>query len=157
MNQFVETTLCYLEKDGCYLMLHRNKKTNDINHDLWIGLGGKLEKDETVEACLLREIKEESGLTLSTFQLRGKITFKQDGFFEIIYLYTANGFSGNLSDCDEGELCWVKFEDIKQLPLWEGDRIFLDLLIKQAPYFELELIYQQRKLVKAILNNQVIK
>lgn len=147
----VLTTLCYIEKDDKYLMLHRVKKKNDINHDKWLGIGGKLEKNESPEECLLREVFEETGLRLNSFRRRGFITFCNDDYCEYMFLFTSDDFSGELkssSDCEEGVLEWVDKEDIFKLPLWEGDLIFLDKLIKapEEELFSLKLVYSGDKL-----------
>ena len=123
------TTLCYIEKDGSYLMLHRVKKDKDVNKDKWIGVGGHFEKNESPEECLLREVKEETGLTLTSWKFRGILTFIAEGWpMEYICLFTADGFTGELKACDEGTLEWVKKEDVFKLNLWEGDKIFHRLL-----------------------------
>lgn len=137
------TTLCYIEKDDSYLMLHRIKKENDINKDKWIGVGGHFEPDETPEECLLREVKEETGLTLNAWKLRGIITFMSNEFHtEYMFLYTADDFSGELSECTEGVLEWVDKSDIYTLPIWEGDKIFLKLLETSAEFFSLTNFYR---------------
>lgn len=151
------TTLCYIEKDGCYLMLHRTKKEVDINKEKWIGIGGKFEEDESPEECLLREAMEETGLKLTSYRLRGIITFLSDRWYtEYMFLYTADGFEGELKECDEGTLKWVKKEDVNKLNLWEGDRIFLDLLRQEVPCFSLKLQYEGDKLVFGALNGERI-
>lgn len=151
------TTLCYLEKDGCYLLLHRNKKENDLNHDLWVGIGGKLEENESPEECLLREVREETGLTLTDWRYCGIVTFVSDRWEgEYMHLYHASGFTGALSDCDEGTLAWVPKERFAQLPQWEGDRIFLRLMEEKAPFFSLKLCYQGSQLTFAALNGAPI-
>ncbi len=151
------TTLCYIEKDGCYLMLHRVKKEVDINKEKWIGIGGKFEEDESPEECLLREAMEETGLKLTSYRLRGIITFLSDRWYtEYMFLYTADGFEGELKECDEGTLKWVKKEDVDKLNLWEGDRIFLDLLKQEVPCFSLKLQYEGDKLVFGTLNGERI-
>lgn len=151
------TTLCYIEKDGCYLMLHRVKKEVDINKEKWIGIGGKFEEDESPEECLLREAMEETGLKLTSYRLRGIITFLSDRWYtEYMFLYTADGFEGELKECDEGTLKWVKKEDVDKLNLWEGDRIFLDLLRQEVPCFSLKLQYEGDKLVFGALNGERI-
>ena len=143
------TTLCYIEKDGKYLMLHRTKKENDFNKDKWIGVGGKFEPDETPEECLLREVKEETGLTLESYSLRGIITFISDIYeTEYMYLYTANKFSGSLIDCNEGELVWVEKSKVPTLPLWEGDSLFLALLDEYRGFFSMKLKYRGDTLVE---------
>ena len=151
------TTLCYVEQNGKYLMLHRVKKKNDINHDKWIGIGGKFEENESPDECLLREVSEETGLTLTHWQCRGIVTFLSENDGEYMYLFTADGFEGQLKECDEGDLQWVSREFLDQLPKWEGDKIFLDLLWQDAPFFLLTLRYQGDKLVEAILDGKKIK
>jgi 8-oxo-dGTP diphosphatase len=143
------TTLCYIEKDDKYLMLHRIKKENDLNHDKWIGIGGKFEVDETPEECLLREAKEETGYTLTDYRFRGIITFLSDEWeSEYMHLFTATGFTGEPIPCDEGELVWVPKKDLETLTLWEGDKIFLRLLQEDAPFFSLKLRYEGEHLAE---------
>ncbi len=142
------TTLCYIEKDGAYLMLHRVKKEHDINHGKWIGVGGKFEPFETPEDCLLREVKEETGLHLLEYRLRGIITFVQDEETEYMFLYTADSFEGELSSCDEGELAWIPKKEILKLELWEGDREFLRLLEEDSVFFSMKLGYAGEHLVE---------
>ncbi|WP_443599403.1 NUDIX hydrolase [Agathobacter sp.] len=143
------TTLCYIEQDDKYLMLHRVKKENDLNHDKWIGVGGKFETDETPEECLLREVKEETGLTLLQYQARGILTFISNEWeTEYIHLYTATEFEGELTDCDEGELVWVPKNEIEKLHLWEGDKRFLRLLSEDTNYFSMKLRYEGEKLAE---------
>lgn len=149
------TTLCYIEKDGKYLMLHRNKKKNDPNHDLWLGIGGHFEEGESPEECVLREVKEESGLMLTDFALRGVITFSDNDWYEYMFLFSADDFEGEITECDEGELVWVEKEKVlSELPIWEGDKIFLGLMAEGEPFFSLKLRYENRVLKKAILNNK---
>ena len=136
------TTLCYIERDGAYLMLLRNKKEKDLNKGKWIGVGGKAEKGETPRACVIRETEEETGLVLSDPVLRGVIEFVSDRWEdEHMYLYTADSFTGTVRECDEGELAWIPKEDVPALPTWEGDRIFLKYLLEDRPFFHLELRY----------------
>jgi 8-oxo-dGTP diphosphatase len=143
------TTLCYIEKDDKYLMLHRIKKENDLNHDKWIGIGGKFEADETPEECLLREAKEETGYTLTDYRFRGIITFLSDEWeSEYMHLFTATGFTGEPIPCDEGELVWVPKKDLETLTLWEGDKIFLRVLQEDAPFFSLKLRYEGERLAE---------
>ncbi|MCD8397169.1 MAG: 8-oxo-dGTP diphosphatase [Lachnospiraceae bacterium] len=144
----LNTTLCYIEKDGAYLMLHRIKKEQDINHGKWIGVGGKFEAGETPEECLLREVKEETGLTLLSYRLRGIITFVLDGETEYMFLYTASSFEGELSVCDEGELAWIPKDEVLNLKLWEGDREFLRLLDEEECFFSMKLSYKGDDLVE---------
>lgn len=143
----IETTLCYLEKDDAYLMLHRVKKENDLNRDKWIGVGGKFEGDETPEECLEREVYEETGLRLTGYRYRAVITFISDKWeAEHMHLFTATSWEGTLKDCDEGVLEWVKKEDVYALPLWEGDRIFFRLL-ENCRFFTMKLKYEGETLV----------
>ena len=153
------TTLCYIEREDSYLMLHRVSKKNDINKDKWIGIGGHFQVNESPEDCLLREAKEETGLTLTSYRFRGIVTFITDGLEEAEYmhLYTADGFEGEMIDCDEGTLEWVPKSKIPELNLWEGDLIFFKLLEEDAPFFSLKLVYQGDKLVEAVLDGKRIR
>ena len=154
----LNTTLCYVTRGNDVLMLHRVKKKNDINHDKWIGIGGKFEPEESPEECLLREAKEETGLTLTRWQCRGVVTFLNDTCEgEYMYLFTADAFEGELMDCPEGDLRWVSREFLNGLPKWEGDQIFLDLLRQDAPFFLLTLRYHGDTLVEAILDGKKIR
>lgn len=149
------TTLCYIEKEDSYLMLHRVKKENDINKDKWIGIGGHFEEGESPEECLLREVKEETGLTLLNYRFRGIVTFVTTaGSPEYMCLYTSDSFTGTLTACDEGELEWVKKENFPKLNFWEGDYIFLNLLEKRDTFFSLKLMYDGDKLTSAILDGE---
>lgn len=143
-----KTVLCYLEKDHQYLMLFRNKKKHDLNGSKWIGVGGHLEEGESKEEALYREIFEETGLTINSYEYRGELLFVNDDFEEIMYLYTSNDFSGSLKECDEGELHWVNKDKIMELNLWEGDKAFLPLLINTKQFIRLKLIYKQSQLVE---------
>lgn len=150
----INTTLCYIEKDNKYLMLHRTKKENDLNVGKWIGVGGKFERDETPEECLLREVKEETGLTLVKYKLRAVITFISNEWeTEYMYLFTANEFTGNLTDCDEGMLEWVNKDDILNLNIWEGDRIFLKKMIEEDNFFTLKVMYEGDNLVESVIRD----
>lgn len=147
------TTLCYIEKNGQYLMLHRTKKENDINHDKWIGVGGKFEENESPEDCLLREVREETGLTLTQFRLCGVITFLSDEWEgEYMYLFHATDYTGQIAECDEGVLEWIDKEKAIALPTWEGDKIFLRLMDEGGPFFSLKLRYEGDTLKEAVLN-----
>ena len=149
------TTLGYIETRESYLMLHRVKKEQDVNEGKWIGIGGKFEYGESPEDCMIREAKEETGLAVTSMKFRGILTFicdKQDP--EYICLYTIDGFSGQLKECDEGELLWVPKDEIFGLNLWEGDRIFFDLLQKDVPFFSLKLCYEGDQLLEAVLNGE---
>lgn len=148
-----QTTLCYLERDGQYLMLHRVKKENDENRDKWIGIGGKFEEGESPEDCVLREVREETGLTLTAYRYRGLVTFVSDRWpTEYMHLFTATGFEGEMTDCDEGELAWIDKQALLALPLWEGDKVFLRLLDQEVPFFSLKLVYEGENLVSSSLS-----
>ena len=152
------TTLCYIEKDDSYLMLHRVRKKHDVNKDKWIGIGGHFEENESPEECLLREAKEETGLTLTNWSFRGIVTFISEGWdTEYMCLYTADGYEGEMIPCNEGVLEWVKKEDLLKLNLWEGDKIFLKLLQENAPFFSLKLAYKGDQLEEAVLNGKKLK
>ena len=151
------TTLCYIERGGQYLMLHRVKKENDLNHDKWVGVGGKFEVNESPDECLRREVLEETGLTLTDYRCRGVVTFVSDEWEgEYMYLYTATGFEGALRECDEGTLEWVPIEKVPSLPLWVGDKIFFRLLREDRAWFSLKLCYEGDKLVYAALDGEEI-
>lgn len=148
------TTLCYIEKNDSYLMLHRIKKENDENHDKWIGVGGKFEAGESPEDCLLREVKEETGLTLKSYKLRGIVTFVSDEWgTEYMHLFTSDYYEGEIHTCDEGELVWVPKNKIEELKLWEGDKVFLHLLDESREFFSLKLRYEGEKLVETVVKN----
>lgn len=152
------TTLCYIEQDDKYLMLHRISKKNDVNKDKWIGVGGHFESGESPEDCLLREVKEETGLTLTSYRFRGILTFIfNDNESEYICLYTADGFEGEMIDCNEGTLEWVPKKEIDNLNLWEGDKIFFDLLEKDVPFFSMKLEYEGDHLINCELNGEKIR
>ena len=147
------TTLCYIQQEESYLMLHRIKKKDDINQDKWLGVGGHLEEGESPEECLLREVKEETGLSLTSYRLRAIITFVSDKYpDEYMFLYTADGYEGTLTECVEGELKWIPKKEIGELSLWEGDRIFFELLLTDIPFFSLKLVYTGDHLSDALLN-----
>ena len=147
------STLCYIEQDGKYLMLHRTVKENDINKDKWIGVGGHFEKGESPEECLLREVWEETGYTLTSWRYRGIVTFVYgEDVVEYMSLYTADGFEGEVTECEEGELVWIPKEEIEKLNLWEGDKLFFHLLEEDAPFFSLKLSYEGDRLVQVVLN-----
>ena len=143
------STLCYIEKEGRYLMLHRTVKKNDVNHDKWIGVGGHFEYGESPEECLLREVKEETGYTLTSWRYRGIVTFVYgDAVVEYMSLYTADGFKGDPIDCDEGELEWIDKSAVPSLELWEGDRIFFRLLDEGREFFSLKLVYDTEDVLR---------
>lgn len=149
------TTLCYIEKDNKYLMLHRILKKNDINKNKWIGVGGHFEDKESPEDCLLREVKEETGLVLTKYKFRGIVTFIQVDYpTEYMCLYTADGFEGSINECNEGKLQWIDKNKVFDLNLWEGDKIFLKLLNSDAPFFSLKLRYEGDSLIEAVLDGK---
>ena len=152
----LKTTLCYYERDGRTLMLHRVKKKNDVNHDKWIGIGGKFEDKESPEECVLREAREETGLTLTDWRYRGLVTFVSDRWeTEYMHLFTADGFTGELIECDEGDLEWIARDDLLALPQWEGDKIFLRLIHDaDTPFFSLKLRYEGERLAYAALDGK---
>ena len=151
------TSLVHLEKDGCYLMLHRVRKDNDENRDKWVGIGGKFEPGESPEECAVREVREETGLTMRSWSYRGIVTFVSDEWgTEYMHLFHSTDFSGELRDCDEGELEWVDKERLLTLPIWEGDRIFLRLLDTDVPFFSLKLCYTGDRLTRAVLNGEAL-
>ena len=152
-----QTTLCYIERGGAYLMLHRTKKVNDMNHDKWLGIGGHIEPGETPEACILRECREETGLTLLDCCYRGIVHFRSDIYpDEEMHLFTATRFEGDMIVCDEGDLEWIDKTRLLALTLWEGDRIFLKLLQEGSPFFELTLYYHGDQLTAAELNGETL-
>ena len=147
------TSLCYIEQNGRYLMLHRVKKEHDENRDKWIGIGGKFEPGESPEDCVLRETLEETGLRLTKYRYCGIITFVSDRWeTEYMHLFHATGFTGTPRECDEGQLEWIEKERVLSLPQWAGDRIFLDLMQKNVPFFSLKLRYEGETLAEAVLN-----
>lgn len=149
------TTLCYIEKDGQCLLLHRTKKQNDENGGKWIGVGGKCEEGESPEDCVVREVREETGLTLTGYRYRGLVTFVSDEWpTEYMHLFTADDFTGTLTDCSEGELAWVPLSRRASLPTWAGDRVFLSLLEQQRPFFSLKLVYRGETLTAAVLDGR---
>ena len=151
----INTTLCYLERGDEYLMLHRTKKENDLNHDQWVGVGGKFQDKESPEDCVLRETWEETGLTLTRYRYRGLVTFISNQWeTEYMHVFTADQWTGEPHPCDEGDLAWIKKTDLRVLPLWEGDQIFLDLLERDAPFFSLKLQYEGDTLVLAVLDGK---
>lgn len=154
MAEISFTTLCYIEKENQYLMMHRVKKQNDLNKDKWVGIGGHFMEGETPEECLLREVKEETGLTLKAWKFRGIVTFLSDEWpcAEYMCLYTADDFEGEIGSCEEGDLEWVDKKKIYELPIWEGDKVFFRLLENDRPFFSLKLRYEGDKLVETVLD-----
>lgn len=152
------TTLCYIIKDDSCLMLHRTKKENDQSHDKWLGIGGKFEEKESPEDCAIREIKEETGLTVTGYKYRGIVTFVSDEWeTEYMHLFTVPEFEGDIIECNEGDLEWIKIEDLLKLPMWEGDKIFLGLIASNAPFFSLKLEYSGDRLMYAVLNGKLLE
>ena len=147
-SKMTTTTLCYIENDSKYLMLHRVKKHNDMNEGKWIGVGGHVESQESPEDCLVREVKEETGLTLTSYKFRGLVTFiSNECEPELMCVFTADGYTGELTECNEGDLCWVAKDQVLQLPTWEGDRVFLELLLAEDErFFSIKLQYEGDKL-----------
>ena len=146
------STLCYIEKDGKYLMLHRKKKKKDINKDKWLGVGGKFEDGESPEECIVREVKEETGIELKSYKLRCIVTYVSTTWeTEYMYVFTSNEFEGNLIECDEGDLQWIDKNKISQLHTWEGDKIFLEKIQKDNSFFTVKFEYDGEKLVKYTL------
>ena len=153
--ELLQTTLCYLEQNGCYLMLHRVKKKNDVNHDKWIGVGGKFEPGEDAQTCALREVYEETGLTMRAPRYRGIVDFFCPPWpAERMHLFTCSDFAGTMTDCDEGTLEWVPKQAVQTLPIWPGDKLFFRLLEQDAPFFHLELYYDGDTLVRAVRDGQ---
>ncbi|MGI6054703.1 MAG: NUDIX hydrolase [Clostridium sp.] len=152
------TTLCYMEKDGCYLMMHRVRKKQDVNAGKWIGVGGHFEENESPEECLVREVREETGLRLETWRFRGIVTFMAKGWpTEYMCLFTADAPEGEVLDCEEGELCWIPKGEIMNLNLWEGDRIFLRFLLEEHGFFSLKLEYDGDRLERAVLDGKELE
>ena len=151
------TTLCHIEKDGKYLMIHRISKQNDLNQDKWVGIGGKFEDKESPEECNAREVLEETGLTLTNAKYCGIVTFVSDKWeTEYMHIFYSNSFTGEICECDEGVLEWVDIEKIYSLPIWEGDKIFLRLIEQNVPFFSLKLEYVGDTLINAVLNGEKI-
>ena len=149
----INSTICYIEKDGKYLMLHRTKKEKDINKDKWIGIGGKFEDKESPEECIVREVKEETGLTLNSYKLRGIVTYISNNWeTEYMYVFTSVDFSGELIECNEGDLEWIDKEKIFDLNVWKGDKIFLEKLQKDSKFFTAKFEYDGDKLLKYSLS-----
>ncbi len=151
----INSTLCYIFRGDEVLMLHRVKKKNDINHDKWVAPGGKFEENESPEECALREVREETGLTLTSWRYRAIVTFVSDEYEgEYMHLFTADRFEGEAGECDEGEPAWISRGRLNELPQWEGDRIFWKLLEEEAPFFSLKLVYRGDRLTEAVLNGK---
>ena len=150
MKEMDKTVLCYLHRGDKYLLLYRNKKNNDINEGKWIGIGGHIEPNETKELALKREVEEETGLLINSFKYRGDLIFINDDYEEIMYLYTSDDFSGELIECDEGELHWIEKDKILELNLWEGDRTFLPKLLNTDEFIKMTLRYSKDQLIEVV-------
>lgn len=153
----LQTTLCYLNQDGKTLMLHRVKKKDDVNHDKWIGVGGKFEHGESPEECMLREFREETALELTSWKYRGIVTFVSDTWCEYMHLFSADAYTGVMKGCDEGTLEWVDTDKLTQLPIWEGDKVFLRLLGMRDTFFSLKLVYDGERLARAMLDGKELQ
>lgn len=149
----VETVLAYIQRNNQYLLLFRNKKKNDINEGKWIGVGGHVEKGETPEDALIREIKEETNLDVLSYSKRGIVYFINNNISEAMHLYVVDQVKGSIRECDEGELQYIDIDKMDELPMWEGDKIFLQYLKENRPYFELELVYDGNELKSSKLIN----
>ena len=147
MNDIIDTTMIYLKKDDSYLLLFRNKKKNDINQGKWIGIGGHVEENETIDQCAIRETKEETGLDVHSLSCCGEVLFIDENLNMMMYIYEITDFSGELKECDEGDLKWIPIKDIYNYPMWEGDKAFLPKVINHEPYFKMELTYAHNELV----------
>ena len=143
------STLCYIEKDNRYLMLHRTKKKNDISKDKWLGIGGKFEEGESPEECIVREVMEETGLKLNSYQLRTIVTYVSTNWeTEYMYVFTSNDFTGKLIECNEGDLQWIDKKEVTKLNTWEGDKIFMEKLQNDNIFFTVKFEYDGDKLIK---------
>lgn len=150
----LQTTLCYLTVGEKTLMLHRVKKKRDLNRDKWIGIGGKFEHGESPEECMLREFTEETGLTPLDWAYRGIVTFVFGDVCEYMHVFTAGAYRGRIKECDEGILEWVDTDKITQLPIWEGDKVFLRLLREREAFFSLKLVYEGERLAQVCLDGR---
>lgn len=147
MTDVIDTTMIYLKRDNSYLLLLRNKKKNDINEGKWIGVGGHVEKGETIDECAIREVKEETGYDVHSLECAGEVLFIDENLKMMMYIYEITDFSGEMIECNEGDLKWIPIKDIYDYPMWEGDKAFLPKLINHEPYFKMVLTYSQNKLV----------
>ena len=147
----VNTVVCHLKKDNCYLLMYRNKKKHDINHNKWIGVGGKVEEGETIDEAAIREVKEETGYDVHSLKCAGEVLFIDDDLYMMMYVYEIEDFSGEQIDCNDGELKWIPLTEIYNYPMWEGDKAFLPKLINHEPYFKMKLVYEHNEL-KSIEN-----
>ena len=147
-KSIIDTTMIYLKRDQSYLLLYRNKKKNDINHNKWIGVGGRREENETIDECAIRETKEETGYDIHSLKCAGEVLFVDGDLRIMMYCYEVTDFSGTQIECNEGELRWIPIKDIYNYPMWEGDKAFLPLLINHAPYFKMELVYENGELIE---------
>ena len=148
-RKMILSTLCYIEKDNQYLMLHRTKKKNDINKDKWIGIGGKFEENESPEECVTREVKEGTGLNLKSYQLRCIVTYVSTNWeTEYMYVFTSNEFTGDIIECNEGELQWINKNEVTKLNTWEGDKIFIEKMQKDSNFFTVKCEYDGDSLLR---------
>ena len=147
MNDIIDTTMIYLKRDNYYLLLYRNKKKNDINEGKWIGVGGHREPHETIDECAIREVKEETGLDVHSLKCAGEVLFVDENLKMMMYIYEITDFSGELIECNEGDLKWIHIRDIYNYPMWEGDKLFLPKLINHEPYFKMVLTYSHDTLM----------
>lgn len=150
VNPVIDTTMIYLKRNEQYLLLFRNKKKNDINEGKWIGVGGHMEENETIDQCAIREVKEETGLDVHSLSCAGEVLFIDENLRMMMYIYEITDFSGELIDCNEGDLKWIPIKDIYNYPMWEGDKAFLPKLINHEPYFKMILTYQHDNLVSIV-------
>ena len=147
MSDVIDTTMIYLKRDDCYLLLYRNKKKNDINHNKWIGVGGRKEPNESIDECAIRETKEETGYDVHSLECCGEVLFVDENLEMMMYIYEIEDFSGEMIECNEGELKWIPIKDIYNYPMWEGDKAFLPKVINHEPYFKMKLTYYRNKLI----------
>ena len=147
MTDVINTTMIYLKKDNSYLLLLRNKKKNDINEGKWIGVGGHVEKGETIDECAVREVKEETGYDVHSLNCAGEVLFIDENLKMMMYIYEVTDFSGAMIECNEGDLKWIPIKDLYNYPMWEGDKAFLPKLINHEPYFKMVVTYRHNVLV----------
>ena len=147
MTKIIDTTMIYLKRDNSYLLLFRNKKKNDINEGKWIGVGGHVEKDETIDQCAIREVKEETGYDVHSLKCAGEVLFVDENLKMMMYVYEITDFSGEMIECNEGDLKWIPIKDIYDYPMWKGDKVFLPKLINHESYFKMTLTYHNGELI----------
>jgi len=142
-----QTIQVYIKKDDCYLLLYRNKKKNDMSEGKWLAPGGHIEVGESSEQAAIRETREETGLTINSLRCAGEVLFVNDDYEEMMYIYITDDFSGEVIECNEGDLKWIPIKDMYNLPMWEGDKAYLPLLEKDSPYFKMKIRYSHKDLV----------